>query len=234
MRRPWQIGNAASIGFDCLPRRPIVLWQRCSGECWELAGPRCAGLFPRSDRRIRGRTPPNVETPRFVARRMPAKIEICPSRPRTPCPPQRRWRPTHRSLRPRFPSRSYCRRTSRTRRTKPLSSDRPILAFLKRAAQRIDDWFCGDGRWYLGSAAVHAIAILCLGLIVSSPPQEVRQDEAASFDAAEADAATPKIDRYELGDAPLDPSELDTDTLALTKALPVAREARHYDDFGGF
>lgn len=76
------------------------------------------------------------------------------------------------------------------------------------------------------------MAIVSLGLITAGIPPEMVREDTASFEAAEAEATPPgEIDRFELGDAPLDPTELNADTLAMTRALPqAAQEARKYDD----
>lgn len=62
------------------------------------------------------------------------------------------------------------------------SIGRTILAFFGRAAKRIDDWMCGEGRWYLGSAAIHAVAILSLGLIAIAVPPRINPQDAVSME----------------------------------------------------
>jgi hypothetical protein len=107
-----------------------------------------------------------------------------------------------------------------------------VWAIVRRAAQGFDDWFCGDGRWYLGSAAIHAVAILCLGLVAAAIPPILISKDVASFDAADVDRSpAAEVARFEVGDPPLDPTELNADTLSQRKALPTAaQEARGYDD----
>lgn len=109
-----------------------------------------------------------------------------------------------------------------------------VLGMIRRAVRAVDDWFCGDGRWYLGSAAFHALAILCLGFVAATIPARLlsKNDDAASFDAAEVDRSSgPELARFEVGDPPLDPTEITAESLAQRRALPIAsQEARHYDD----
>jgi hypothetical protein len=107
-----------------------------------------------------------------------------------------------------------------------------ILAMIRGAVRAVDDWFCGDGRWYLGSAAIHALAILSLGLIVATVPVKLISNDAASFDAAEVDRSPPAdLARFEVGNPPLDPTEVNADSLGQKKALPVApQSARFYDN----
>ena len=111
-----------------------------------------------------------------------------------------------------------------------------ISAMIRRAVRRLDDWFCGDGRWYLGSAAFHALAILGLGLIAATVPAKLISNDAASFDAAEVDRSPPaELARFEVGDPLLDPTEVNADTLAQKKAMPIASQpARHYDQSPDF
>ena len=86
---------------------------------------------------------------------------------------------------------------------------------------------CGEGRWYLGSAALHAVAILSLGLIAVAVPLQLSPQDAASFEAADADRPLgSEIPPFEVGDPPLDPSELNAKTLGQSKALPLAARRR--------
>ncbi len=43
-----------------------------------------------------------------------------------------------------------------------------------------------------------------------------------------------EVARFEVGDAPLDPTELNAETLAQTKALPASQTAKHYDNSPDF
>jgi hypothetical protein len=96
------------------------------------------------------------------------------------------------------------------------------------------DWACYEGKWYVGSAVFHAVAILSLALIaVSLPPPKLLRDDAPTFNAAEVthDAAPPPVERFEVGNAPLDPTELNQETLKQTKAMPIGGQtAKYYDD----
>jgi hypothetical protein len=107
-----------------------------------------------------------------------------------------------------------------------------IWTIIGRAAKSFDDWFCGDGRWYLGSAAIHAMAILCLGLIAAAVPVTLISKDVVSFDAADVDRSPPaEMARFELGDPQFDPTALNLDAISQRKAQPIAaQEARHYDD----
>lgn len=110
------------------------------------------------------------------------------------------------------------------------------MASLGLIASQIPSWIHEDVWWYLGSAAVHALAILSLGLVAAVIPPAFGRPDQVSFDAAEIDRPPPtEIAHFEVGDPPLDPTELNADTLAMTKALPTApQEARYYDDSAKF
>ena len=93
-------------------------------------------------------------------------------------------------------------------------------------------WYLEEGYWYLVSAAVHAVGFVLMALIAVNVGRRIR-DDAPSFDAAEAvKKSDGKLQKFELvGDTPLDPSELNTDTLSMFEAKPLAQQdARHYDD----
>lgn len=81
----------------------------------------------------------------------------------------------------------------------------------------------------------HALGLVLLAMISLAMPRTIMplwHESAPSFDAAKVDNAPPmEIARFEVGDAPLDPTELNAETLAETKALPIgSQEARWYDN----
>lgn len=108
-----------------------------------------------------------------------------------------------------------------------------VLAVL--IASRVIDWWQDDGYWYLTSMAAHALGLIALALVSLSIPGAIRsmsRDDSPSFESPKVDNTAPmELTRFEVGDAPLDPTELNAETLAETKALPIAgQEARWYDD----
>ncbi len=96
------------------------------------------------------------------------------------------------------------------------------------------DYFRETGQWYLGSAAFHALALIVLGLISIATPGIVidRNDVAPTFSASQTETSPPpEFSRFEVGDAPLEPTELNTDTLSMYEAKPFASQtALYYDD----
>ncbi|MGA2061394.1 MAG: prenyltransferase/squalene oxidase repeat-containing protein [Thermoguttaceae bacterium] len=97
------------------------------------------------------------------------------------------------------------------------------------------DYFRETGQWYLGSAAVHALALIILGLIsMASSSTVVGTGEAApSFSATESSEVSPPpaFTRFEVGDPQVEPTELDPESLSMFEAKPIASQtALYYDD----
>jgi hypothetical protein len=102
-------------------------------------------------------------------------------------------------------------------------------------------WCREDGYWYLTSAAAHAIGLVCLAFISLAIPRIAltSSEEAPAFDEAKVDGAAGQelVERFEVGQTPIDPKGLDltTDLLSQTKALPVGGPTeKHYDDSDTF
>jgi len=96
------------------------------------------------------------------------------------------------------------------------------------------DYFRETGQWYLGSAAVHALALIGLGLISMAMPSVVVStgDVAPTFNTTENQVSPPPdFTRFEVGEAPLEPTELNAETLEMYEAKPIAGQtALYYDD----
>ncbi len=94
-------------------------------------------------------------------------------------------------------------------------------------------WFREDGYWYLTSALVHAIGFVIFALVAPALPQVWSSaswfGQAPSFEAVEPlPKPADEVERYELGEAPLEPSELNTETLLLRQA--PGQTPKYYDD----
>jgi hypothetical protein len=97
------------------------------------------------------------------------------------------------------------------------------------------DYFRETGQWYLGSAAFHALALIILGLISMARPGVVvgtSVSAAPKFDAADSETSPPPdFTRFEVGDAPLETTELTPESAAMFEAKPIASQtAIYYDD----
>ena len=108
------------------------------------------------------------------------------------------------------------------------------LLFL--GVSRLLFWYREDGFWYISSMMIHAVGLFSLALISLAIPHamtaSLSRDVAPSFDAANVSYQSPmEIARFEVGDSPVEPTELNAETLAQLKALPVGgHTAKYYDD----
>lgn len=94
-------------------------------------------------------------------------------------------------------------------------------------------WFREDGYWYLTSALVHAIGFVIFALLAPVLPEVWRSPswfgQAPSFEAVQpAPEPLGEVQHYELGEAPLEPTELNTETLLLRQA--PGQSPKYYDD----
>ena len=106
---------------------------------------------------------------------------------------------------------------------------REEAGFLGQAA----DWIGDYGYDYLVSALVHAIgmAVVMVVCVVIGPRTRHAAQYAPTFDAPDLpneEAWEPQ--HYEVGEAPLAPSELTTESLTQFKYQPLAQTARFYDE----
>jgi hypothetical protein len=119
----------------------------------------------------------------------------------------------------------------------PVFSPEPPSEFTQeRVVDRTRHWLTEDGPWWLCSFVFHLILICSLALIGGKAVQSIAE-EAPSFDEAKVDPrpdVPDKIERFELGETPLDPTELSTETLTLEKPAQIAQEAEFNDDNAQF
>jgi hypothetical protein len=97
---------------------------------------------------------------------------------------------------------------------------------------RFRGWIFNDSPWWLVSCALHSFVFLALALIPNPAPR-VEGGDAPSFEEAEQNEQQQQteLERFEVGQAPEEPSELTTDTLTLNEAPSVeAVEEKYYDD----
>ncbi len=93
-------------------------------------------------------------------------------------------------------------------------------------------WVIQDGAWYASSFVFHMLLMCVLMLISAGAPPSTEGQDAPSFEEAQLDEQLKqedaKIDKFEVGETPIDPSELNTDTLTLA-AAPGATETVQAD-----
>ena len=98
--------------------------------------------------------------------------------------------------------------------------------------RRAKTWILEEGPWWLCSFVFHLVLVCSLALIGGRVIEKII-DEAPSFD--EADVQRPadvpqEIERFEIGQTPEDPTELNTDTLTLEKPAQLTQEAQYHVD----
>ena len=94
-------------------------------------------------------------------------------------------------------------------------------------------WFLENGCWYIGSMVAHAVGLICLAMISMSISHGLAPDDSLSLDAPDVDRSSPmpELARFEVGNAPLDPTQLTTESLTWTAPPPVASQTeKHFDD----
>ena len=104
----------------------------------------------------------------------------------------------------------------------------------KEALISCKEYFRDTGQWYLGSAAIHAVALVLLGLISMAMPSIVINtgEVAPTFSSTQTEMeASPGFTQFELGETPEDPTVLNTETLMEFEAKPIASQTELiYDD----
>ena len=101
---------------------------------------------------------------------------------------------------------------------------------------RAKNWVFEEGPWWTCSFVFHLVLICSLAMIGSNVIEKVI-DEAPSFEGA--DLMKPidvpqEIERFEVADAPLEPTELNTEMLMMDAPAQLAQEEQYYDDSSTF
>ena len=100
----------------------------------------------------------------------------------------------------------------------------------RQGAVELRDWFEENGRYFLGSMCLHALALVLLGLISIVLPGYLRRPhDEVSFDSAKVDdTPAPELARFDVGPPQLEPSSLDPE--AMTALQPAGQTAQYNDD----
>jgi hypothetical protein len=96
-------------------------------------------------------------------------------------------------------------------------------------------WIQEEGPWWLCSFVFHLVLVCSLALISGKIVEKI-VDEAPSFEEAKIEKTdVPQdIERFDVGETPEEPTELNNDTLALEKPGSVAVDEKYYDDSATF
>ncbi len=98
-----------------------------------------------------------------------------------------------------------------------LAAIRPVLVW-----HGLKLWVLANGVWWASSVVGHVVVLstvlLLLGKVVTAP----KEGDAPLFEARlDTEIPPPTLDHFEIGDAPLDPTELNTETLSLVDAPKI-------------
>ncbi len=93
------------------------------------------------------------------------------------------------------------------------------------------NWLRLEGAWWASSFVFHML-LMCVLMLVGTKVTRPVLDEAPSFEEAEVDtkAPPPPPERFEVGDAPLEPTELSTDTLSMSQPGQLEQAEEYNDD----
>ncbi len=109
----------------------------------------------------------------------------------------------------------------------------PAEAPRRPLGEQIMEWIRSEGAWWASSFVFHML-LMCVLMLVSTRTGSEYQGEPPSFEEAEQEPLIPeqKLERFQVGDTPLEPTELTTDTLTLFQAPGggPAQEEIYYDD----
>jgi hypothetical protein len=104
--------------------------------------------------------------------------------------------------------------------------------------RQIKQWCQENGFYYLASSVLHAFIFVCIALVSIFIPvawRQLSQWQTAADDLSPVivpDDVPEMLDRFEVGQTPIEPGELNAYTLMQTKAPGV--EAKYYDDSPDF
>jgi hypothetical protein len=97
-----------------------------------------------------------------------------------------------------------------------------LIASPVRIVQAAKAWALVNGVWWATSVAGHVVVLSAVLLLlgkVTSPPKE---GEAPAFEAdVNTEIPAPQLDHFDVGETPLDPTELNSETLSLVDAPQI-------------
>jgi len=104
-----------------------------------------------------------------------------------------------------------------------------ILQDNRTFVQRVIDWFRAEGNSWALSLVLHVCVLLVLATLFGRTIYRKIVGDAPTFEAANTNSSAEElIPRFDIGNAPLDPSELSPETLAMKE--PPGQKALYYDD----
>ncbi|MEN6458316.1 MAG: prenyltransferase/squalene oxidase repeat-containing protein [Thermoguttaceae bacterium] len=122
--------------------------------------------------------------------------------------------------------------TDQAASTAPSPADQPSELVPLSPFQRARVWLLEEGPWWLCSFVFHLVLVCALALIGGRAVQKLVGEEPPAFEEAKLDPVEelPKVERFDVGKTPYEPSELSTDTLTLEKPGDGAEIDKNYDN----
>lgn len=95
----------------------------------------------------------------------------------------------------------------------------------------IKKWWQSDSKWFGISMAAHGLVLLAVAFVPMAT-QTKEKTEAPSFESTQVDTTTQEADftQFEIGEAPIDPTELSTESLTIMEAPAVEAQTEQYND----
>lgn len=115
----------------------------------------------------------------------------------------------------------------------PKTVERP--SFIQKSIQDGVTWVKENGAWYVTSIAAHALLLGLVGLLGGAIHVAATTGEAPLLESV-IDTTVPEvpIEKFDVDNAPLEVSELSTETLTITEAPAMAQEAEFFDNSDTF
>jgi hypothetical protein len=89
-------------------------------------------------------------------------------------------------------------------------------------AHAAKDWMVSNGIWWLASTLGHVVVLSSVLVLLGSVTAPPKEGEAPSFESTlDTEIPVPELDRFDVGQTPLEPTELSTDTLSLVDAPTI-------------
>jgi len=104
--------------------------------------------------------------------------------------------------------------------------DKFTLPTFAEVIERTKQWVLRQGPWWMASMFGHMLILVILGLLLGRMKITKVSNETPIFDTVVDEAPpTAELTKFELGDAPLEPTVLDTESLLMTEPTDVGETA---------
>lgn len=95
--------------------------------------------------------------------------------------------------------------------------------------QDASDWIKTQGLWWATSVTAHAVVLSTVLLLMGTVAAPLIEDLAPKFESVKTEIPPPEqIENFEVGETPLEPTELTTDSLSLVESPQMAQEEAVY------